>query len=196
MSHHPNDPATQFVELSELQDCLQNEDERTIFSKMIFPETSYPVKMELTPVGEEDTKSVIIKTNIPDGQGGELVIREALSPFEVASLYRLYILDDYPANIKAEDSFLIVLENESVENIIGGICYREIDEGIAHLEGIVLASPFRGRGIGGNILEDFCNRLTVKGYKVVTTHFYLTDFFKKFHFKVDSHFGGLVRFLT
>ncbi len=196
LSHHTNQPVTQFVELSELQDNLQTEDERTIFSKMIFPETSYPVKMELTPVGEEDTKSVIIKTNIPDGQGGELVIREALSPFEVASLYRLYILDDYPANIKAEDSFLIVLENESVENIIGGICYREIDEGIAHLEGIVLASPFRGRGIGGNILEDFCNRLTVKGYKVVTTHFYLTDFFKKFQFNVDSHFGGLVRFLT
>ncbi len=196
LSHHPNEPVTQFVELSELQGNLQTEDERTIFSKMIFPETSYPVKMELTPVGEENTKSIIIKTNIPDGHGEELIIREALSPFEVASLYRLFILDDYPANIKAEDSFLILFENESAENIIGGICYREIDAGIAHLEGIVLASPFRGRGIGGNILEDFCNRLTVKGYKVVTTHFYLTDFFRKFKFKVDSHFGGLVRFLT
>ncbi len=196
MSRHPLETATRLIELSELQDSLKTSEERTIFSKMVFPDVTYPVKMELTPVGEKETKSLIIKTTIPDGLGGELIIREALSPFEVANLYRLFILDDYPANIKADDNFLIVLENEASDNVIGGICYRTLDTGIAHLEGIVLASPFRGRSIGGNILEDFCSRLLAKGYKVVTTHFYLTEFFRKFHFKVDSHWGGLVKFLS
>ncbi|MGE5411687.1 MAG: GNAT family N-acetyltransferase, partial [Clostridiales bacterium] len=116
--------------------------------------------------------------------------------FEVGSLNRLFILDDYPVSITAEDHFLILTDEETQESVNGGVCYKILDSNVAHLEGIVVAQPFRGRGLGGNMLEDFCARMFAEGIKVVTTHFYLTSFFTKYQFKVDSRWGGLVRFLS
>ncbi|MGE5402447.1 MAG: GNAT family N-acetyltransferase [Ignavibacteriales bacterium] len=188
--------ATRLVELSELQDALTSQDDRLVFSKLVFPDVLKPLQMELMPIGEDEHKSVIVKTMISDRKNETHVVRKALSPFEVGSLNRLFILDDYPVNITAEDHFLILTDNEEQESVNGGICYKVLDSNVAHLEGIVVAAPFRGRGIGGSLLEDFCNRLIADGIKVLTTHFYLTSFFAKYQFRVDSRWGGLVRFLS
>lgn len=188
--------ATRLVELSELQDALTSYEDRQVFSKLVFPDVSKRLQMELIPIGEDERKSVIVKTLVSDRRNVAHVVRQALSPFEVGNLNRLFILDDYPVNITSEDHFLILTDNEEQESVNGGICYKILDSNVAHLEGIVVAAPFRGRGIGSVLLEDFCNRLRAEGIQVVTTHFYLTSFFSKHMFRVDSRWGGLVRFLT
>ncbi|HEX2869198.1 MAG TPA: GNAT family N-acetyltransferase [Ignavibacteriales bacterium] len=196
MFEQPEVHATRLVELSELQDALTSYEDRQVFSKLVFPDVSKRLQMELIPVGEDEKKSVIVKTLISDRRNLAHVVRQALSPFEVGNLNRLFILDDYPVNITSEDHFLILTDNEGNESVNGGICYKILDSNVAHLEGIVVAAPFRGRGIGSVLLEDFCNRLRAEGIQVLTTHFYLTSFFSKHMFRVDSRWGGLVRFLT
>ncbi|MDP4174376.1 MAG: GNAT family N-acetyltransferase [Bacteroidota bacterium] len=196
MFDSPDEHATKLIELSEFQDVLTDPKDRLIFSRLVFPEVAKPLNIELMTIGEDENKDVILKTRITDRKDTTHIIRKAISPFEVGSLNRLFILDDYPVSITAEDHFLILTDEETQESVNGGICYKILDSNVAHLEGIVVAQPFRGRGLGGNMLEDFCARMFAEGIKVITTHFYLTSFFTKYQFKVDSRWGGLVRFLS
>lgn len=196
MFEQPDEHATKLIELSDLQDSLTNADDRQVFSRLVFPEVSKPLQIELMPIGEDENKDIILKTRIIDRMEASHIIRKAISPFEVGSLNRLFILDDYPVSISSEDQFLILTDEKTQEMVNGGVCYKLIDSEVAHLEGIVVSAPFRGRGIGGRMLDDFCSRLMAEGIKVITTHFYLTSFFKKYKFRVDSRWGGLVRFLS
>jgi len=193
---HPDEPATRLIELSELQEVLSNPDDRVVFSKIVFPEVLKPLQMELIKVGEDENRNLLVKTSIKDNKEIQHDIRKAVSPFEVGSLYRMFILDDYPVNVTTEDQFIIITDDENQESVNGGICYKVSDTNVAHLEGIIVASPLRGRGIGGALLEDFCSRMLSEGIKVITTQFLLPDFFEKYQFKVDSRWGGLVRFLS
>lgn len=195
MFSHSDEPATRLLELSELQEVLTDPDDRLVFSKIVFPEISKPLNMELIKVGEDEYSNLIVKTSITDNKAEVHNIRKAVSPFEVGSLYRMFILDDYPVNVTTDDQFIIITDDDNQESVNGGICYKVSDSNVAHLEGIIIASPLRGRGIGGALLEDFCSRMLSEGIKVVTTHFYLRSFFERYQFKVDSRWGGLVRFL-
>ncbi|MGE5681157.1 MAG: GNAT family N-acetyltransferase [Bacillota bacterium] len=196
MFEQPDEHATRRIELSEFQEVLTDPEDRLVFSRLVFPEVSKPLNIELVTIGEDENKDIILKTRITDHKQTTHIIRKAISPFEVGSINRLFILDDYPVSITAEDNFLVLTDEETQESVNGGICYKILDSNVAHLEGIVVAQPFRGRGLGGSMLEDFCARMFAEGIKVVTTHFYLTNFFKKYQFSVDSRWGGLVRFLA
>jgi hypothetical protein len=49
--------------------------------------------------------------------------------------------------------------------------------------------------LAGKLIQDFSEQLFADGIKTVTTHYYLKSFFEKFDFKMDSRYGGLVKFL-
>ncbi|MBZ0265768.1 GNAT family N-acetyltransferase, partial [bacterium] len=73
--------------------------------------------------------------------------------------------------------------------------YKIQSEEVVHLDGLVVSTPLKLRGIGSALLEDFANRMVSQGVKVIKTHFFLRDFCSKRGFKVDRAWGGLVRFL-
>lgn len=191
----PAAQTTKLIELSELQDSLQDTEDRQAFSSMVFPEYSRPLNIELVRFGDDEHREVFIKTHIADNLGNSYTVRKSVSPFEVGSLYRLFILDDYPATLMAEDQFLILTDEESEETVYGGVCYRITEHNSAFLEGLVVAEPYRGKRLGSALLDDLCSRLISQGITTITTHFYMTSFFRKNNFNTDSRWGGLVRFL-
>ncbi|HXK62473.1 MAG TPA: GNAT family N-acetyltransferase, partial [Acidobacteriota bacterium] len=66
---------------------------------------------------------------------------------------------------------------------------------VVHLDGVVVARPLQGRGIGTALLDDFCARMANENASVVKTHFFLRQFCLPRGFQVDRRWGGLVRFL-
>jgi predicted GNAT family acetyltransferase len=117
-----------------------------------------------------------------------------VEPVEIGQLFRLFFYENYPKMISDQDRYLIVLDSQ--ERIIGGICYKRIDENIAQLDGTVVASFLKERGIGSAMIEDFCNRMASQGIQIIKTHFFIPQFFIKLGFKVDQRWGALVKFLT
>jgi GNAT superfamily N-acetyltransferase len=91
--------------------------------------------------------------------------------------------------------FLLLFEGEE-ERLIGGIIYKTQGEFVVNLEGLVVAPAFRNLGLGGALLEDFCGRLVSESYKAVMTYYTNRNFFEKNGFRIDSRWGGLVRFLS
>ncbi len=192
---NPGIHATRFIELSEFQESLTNQDDRNTFAGMVFPDVNKPLHIELVTVGDDENKDVVIKTQIQDRKGKSFSVRKTFSPAEVGTLYKIFIIEDYPLNISAQDQFLVVTDDEQNEKIVGGVCYKINDVNLATLEGITIESTLRGLGLGSMLLEDFVNRLSNEGVNVLTTHYHMVPFFGSHEFKVDSRWGGLVRFL-
>ena len=192
---YPGLPATKRIELLELQELLNDKTDKIVLNRLIFPKINYNSKLEIA-VSEEMLKDdLVIKTKVKDSIGLSYTIRRPVSPSEIGSLHKLFILDNYPLKIVNDLKYLVITDQDDDENIIGGISYKILYPKIANIEGIEIAKSYRGRGLAGKLVEDFCERLLSEGIKTVTTHYYLKSFFERFNFKLDNRYGGLVRFL-
>ena len=192
---HPDLPAIKRIELLELQELLNDKTDKVVLNKLIFPKLTEDLKIEIASGSENNEDNLILKTKAKDSLGLSYIIRKPLSPSEIGSLHKLFIVDNYPLKIDNDLKYLIITDQEDEENIIGGICYKLLYLKIAHIEGIEIAKSYRGRGLAGKLIQDFSERLFADGIKTVTTHYYLKSFFEKFNFKMDSRYGGLVKFL-
>ncbi len=190
---HPDQPATKRYELVELQDLLDDQNDKIILQKLVFPKLSPSAQMEV--ITDTEQPDLVIKTEIIDKFGLSYSIRKAASSFEIGSLHKLFIMDNYPIKIRNNLKYLIITDLEDEENTVGGICYKYLFPNIAHIEGIEIARNFRTRGLASNLINDYFERLKSEGIKTVTTHFYLKAFFQKFGFNIDKRYGGLVKFL-
>jgi long-chain acyl-CoA synthetase len=190
----PGVPVTQMVPLSDLQAALHSAEDRGVFSRMVFPRAEPSQDLEILAVGESGRKQVIVKSHIHDRRGRAYSVREPLEPNEIGQLYRLFFREDFPKTIHQEDCFLVAADDQ--EQIVGGVRYRIQDQDVVHLDGVVVAPPLKGGGIGTALLEDFCVRMASRGAKVVKTHFFLRQFCLPRGFRVDRRWGGLVRFLV
>jgi len=188
---YPDESALNRIELVELQEVLKDETDKRVLNKLISPFSSQ--NFELITEKDSDDKQVILKTQAIDSFGINYTIRKPISPFEIASLHKLFILDNYPVRIEPALQYLVIIDDEDEDRIVGGICYKIQYMNVAHLEGIDISRTYRKRGLGRIIIEDFCDRLKSNGIKTLTTHFYLRSFFEKFGFKMDSRWGGLAR---
>ncbi len=186
-------PAMRLVELSELQAEIQNQDDRDVFSALVFPRSHRQYMMEVTALDAQEQKQVIVRTTITDRYEEFYTIREPLSAEEVGRLYRHFFKQHFPKTVSEMDGHIVI--TDSLDRIIGGICYKKIDDDVVHLDGLVVAPHLKRRGIGGALLEDFCIRLGSQGVKVIKTHFFMRKFCAKHGFQVDRRWGGLVRFL-
>lgn len=191
----PGLAATKRIELLELQELLTDRTDKIVLNRLIFPKINYDSKLEFAGSSDMTKDDLVIKTKVKDSIGLSYAIRRPVVPSEIGSLQRLFILDNYPLKIDNDLKYLVVTDQDSDENIIGGICYKILYPKIANIEGIEIAKSYRGRGLAGKLIEDFCERLLSEGIKTVTTHYYLKSFFERFNFKLDSRYGGLVRFL-
>lgn len=193
MFARPEVPATQMIELSELQGAIEDPADRQVFSRLIFPHASPSQQLELMAVGESEERRVIVRTEITDNRNETYTVRTPVEPAEIGELYRLYFKAGFPKTVTEQDRFLVVIDN--YQQIIGGLCYQHDSDDVVHLDGSTVVPSLSGRGIGSALLEDFCSRMTNEGVRVVKTHFLLRNFYTKRGFEVDERWGALVRFL-
>ncbi len=192
---YPSQTALNRVELVELQDAMPDKFDRMFFNKIVFPSTDKEQAVELSDESEIEPGRVIKKTTVQDAHNIKYTVRKPVNTFEIASLHRLFILDNYPVNIVSDLQYLVITDGEDEENVVGGLCYRLQYQNVAHLEGIDIVKPHRGKNLGASLMDELFERLRTENVKILTTHFYLKQFFEKLDFKMDSRWGGLVKTL-
>ena len=193
MARNPARNPTSMIEISDLQALLDDPDDRTAFSRLVFPHMQPTRQLELLAVRHGEEQQVIVRTSISDVEGVGYDVREPLEPAEVGRLYRLYITAGFLSTISTQDRFLVILDD--TEQVVGGLSYKSIEPGVIHLGGIVVSGFLRGRGLNSALLEDFCARMTSQGARAIETHFFARHFYLQRGFSVDQRYGGLVRFL-
>lgn len=194
MFRNPRLTATQMPELSDLQAALNDAEDRSVFSRMVFPRPKEGHRMEVVSVGESENRQVIVRSQIVDKRNMIYTVREPLEAAEIGQIYRLFFKADFPKIVSELDQFFVCTDGEG--QIVGGVCYQRLDDQVAHLDGVVVSQALKGRGIGSALLDDFCVRMASQNAKLVRTHFFLRQFCLPRGFQVDKRWGGLVRFLS
>jgi hypothetical protein len=194
MARDLDSSAVQTTELSELQASLTNDTDRDIFSRMIFPKHPTPHRIEVLKVGTGDHQEVIVQSKIQDQRNETYVFREPVEPREIGQLYRLFFEESYPISVSEQDRYFIAIDGH--ERIIGGISYKHLENDVSRLDGIVVTTSLKERGIGSAMLQDFVSRMNSQGIRIVKTFFYRPQFFIKHGFQVDERWGALVKFIS
>ena len=193
MSGSLEKPAVQFLELSDLQSALRKDEDRLVFSRMVFPRLRGSQALEVLKVGDGGIRQVIVHSYLADRNGGVFTFGETFDPAEIGRLYRLFFKENYPKKILEQDRHFVVKDGQ--ERVVGGLCYRMMSRNAAFIDVMVVASALQCGGLGGAMLEDFCGRMAASGVTVVLTHSYLAGFFLRRGFKADRKWGALVRSL-
>jgi hypothetical protein len=195
MFDQPEVRPTRMLELSGLQAALADPADRLVLSRLVFPGAELSQPLDVAAVGERDRAHarVVVTSHLRDNRGQTYRVREPTAPGEIGRLLRLFLGLGLPIKVAPGQLYYVVLNRE--DQIVAGICYRQPEPTVAHLDGIVRASSLRGRGLSETLLEDFCSRMLARGVRVVSTHYVSQAFFGEHGFKVDRRWGGLVRFL-
>ncbi len=193
MAQTPNSLPLQFIELSELQSSFADKKNRELFNKMVFPKIRSKQKFELEKRGNKTGEIVLLKSEIKDKKGKIYTLREPIDASEVGQLYQLFYKENYPKQISNTDKHLVV--SDSFDRIIGGLSYRELENNIVLLDGMVVTSSLQGQRLGSTMIEDFFTRMSTKGVEVIKAHFLFGNYYLKHNFKVDKKWGALVKFL-
>jgi len=193
MTQTPDTLPLQFIELSELQSNFTKGKDRELFNKMVFPKIKSKQKFELEKRDHKTGEIVLLKSEIKDKKDKIYTLREPIDASEVGQLYQLFYKENYPKHISNTDKHLVV--SDSFGRIIGGLSYRELDNDIVLLDGMVVTSSLQGQRLGSAMIEDFFTRMSTKGVKVIKAHFLFGNYYLKHNFKVDKKWGALVKFL-
>lgn len=183
----------QLIELSDLQSLMINQDDKYIFSKMVFPKIKQEQKLDIMKIKAAKKEQIIIRSLLTDKEGKTYNFREPLEPSEVAQLYQLFYQVNYPKTISKMDKHFVVTDDN--DRVIGGLCYKLLEDKVVLLDGSAITTSLQGKGIGSAMVEDFFTRMASKGIKVVKAHFLFGNYYLKHNFKVDKKWGALVRYL-
>jgi GNAT superfamily N-acetyltransferase len=130
-----------------------------------------------------------------DAEGNRYQIRHALRAKEVGRLHRLFLNAKLQVQLRPEHRFLVAVSERG--NLIGGLSYEEEPEAhTAHMDKVVVAEGFQGRGIAGALIEELRNRLRTAGYRSLTTGFFRPQFFYRMGFTVERRYAGLFQSLV
>ena len=194
MRADPDRPATERVELSDLQASLADAADRAVFSRLVFPRATEPMHLEVLAFGDSEHRHITVRTQFVDNQGETYDLREPVEPEEIGQLYRLFFQERFPKIPSAQDRYFIA--TDAATRIIGGLCYRQESPTVVHLEAAVVNAAVTGRGLATALLEDFAARMASRGVQVLKTGFIMRRFCENRGFRLDHRWGGLVRFLT
>jgi len=193
MSKNHQLPATHFIELSDLQMAISSQEDKTIFSRMVFSRMRRQQKLDIVKYNVVDKEQILVKSYIKDKQGKEYTFREPIEPSEIGKLYRLFFEENYPKSISEMDKHMVVVDDQG--RVIGGLCYIILENHVVLLDGSAVTSPLKGRGIGTAMIDTFSSIMASEGIKYIKAHFLLGNFYLKLDFKVDKKWGALVKFL-
>ncbi len=131
---------------------------------------------------------------LEDQDGSPFLVRHALNPKEVGRLHRLFLEARLDVRFRPEHHYLVALSDRG--QIVGGIYYEPDEAGrTAHLEKIVVAEPFRRKGVADGLMKEFFNRLWDAGFITVTTGFFRPEYFYAYGFAIEKRYAGLVKSL-
>ena len=193
MQANPKIQAMQLIELSDLQGLMKSKEDKAVFSKMVFPKIQEEQILSINKIKADKEEHVIVNSQLIDKNGEKYNFREPLEPSEVGQLYQLFYKVNYPKTISKMDKHFVVTDKN--ERVIGGLCYKILEDNIALLDGSAIAASLQGRGIGSAMVEDFFTRIASRGVKIVKAHFLLGNYYLKHNFKVDKKWGALVRYI-
>jgi hypothetical protein len=189
----PGRPATERVELSDLQAALTEQGERDLFGRLVFPLARRTERFEVVTFGEGEHPQVTVQTHFADTHGDTYDFREPMEPEEVGQLYRLFFQERFPKTPGELDRHLIAVDVSG--RVMGGISYRLATPEVAHVDGLVVNSAVGNRGLATALLEDFAVRAASRGVRVLRTSYILREFCEARGFRLDRSWGGLVRIL-
>ncbi len=184
---------THMVELSDFQGTLPQEQDRLVFSHMVFPARRRAKPVDVLAVGDQERGQVVVRSDVVDDRGEAYTVREPIDPAEIGRLLRLYLDSGMPLSLSDQAKYLLAIDGD--DRIVGGICFKIPESEVAHMDGLVISAPLRGNGLGGELLEDFSFRMKALGVKIINTHFISRPFLRAHGFRLDEEWGGLVRFL-
>lgn len=193
LHREPQLPALRRVELSDLQNELGDDDERTAFRRLAFPRGLTGSRPEIITFGDAEHRRVAVLTRVFDRRGAAYEVREPVEPGEIGLLYRLFFRRRFPKKVGEFDQHLLCLDDGG--RIVAGVCYQRTREDAAHMDGVVVVPSLEGRGLATVLLDDFCRRLASGGVEVVQTGFFMRAFCEKRGFVLHPRWSGLVRFL-
>jgi long-subunit acyl-CoA synthetase (AMP-forming)/predicted GNAT family acetyltransferase len=184
-------PPVHLIELSDLQSDLVSDDDKAVFSRMVFPNIREEQKLDILRIAHNKKEGVVINSELKDKNNTAYHFRTPLSAGEVGELYNLFFKENYPKEISSTDMHFVLIDSNG--QVIGGICYTILEENVVLLDGMVVISSLQGRGLGSEMIEDFFTRMASIGVKVVKAHFLFANYYLKHNFKVDEQWGALVR---
>jgi hypothetical protein len=187
-------PAVQLVELSDLHAALTKTEDREVFSRMVFPRLHAHGKVDVRRIGETGYEHVVVRSCIADTQGEVYTCRETIEPVEIGELYRLFFLEHHPIAASVESRHCVVADRR--EQIIGGGCYKFLEDGVVEIEGVVVASSLKNRGIECAMIEDFCTRVAGRGARVVKAPLVSGRSYLECGFTTDRRWSGFVKLLS
>ena len=142
-------------------------------------------------IGEKKSEHLIVYSKIIDKKGVEYTMREPIDASEVGEVYKLFFKENYPKEISPMDKHYVVVNER--EQVIGGLCYKELENNVVLIDGMAVTSALQGLGIGSGMMQDFFNRMKAKGFKMVKAHFLFGNYYLKHNFKIDKEWGALIR---
>jgi GNAT superfamily N-acetyltransferase len=188
---HPGLRAMRCVELGDLQSALDDAAWREVLARLVFPPLAGGAHPAVQTVGDRAREHVVLQTECRDLQGASYRVREPRDAAEMGRIYREFLRARFPLQFSDEDRHLVLVDAD--EQLVGGVVWRLDPAGEPHLDGVVVSSSLRGRGLARRLLGDLALRLAAEGHHVLRTHYSLRGFFQGMGFDVDQQRGGLVR---
>lgn len=191
MSNDPDALSIQFTELSELQEELVKTTDKDVFTKLVFPDIYEKYKIDFLKQDEGSKETLIVKTHIKDKKGYEYIMRPPIHAEEVGTLYKLFYKENYPKQISQMDKHYIV--TDAYDRVMGGLCYKYVDDHVVLLDGMAVTSSLHNRGIGSAMMKNFFTLMKAESVKTIKAHFLFGNYYLKHQFRVDQKWGALVK---
>ena len=89
-------------------------------------------------------------------------------------------------------SFVLLVNDRS--QVVGGVYYEIEEDGQnGHLEKIVVAEPYRRKGVADALMNELAARLRAAGVRTLTTGFFRPEYFYGYGFRIEKKYAGLVK---
>ncbi|MCX6287236.1 MAG: AMP-binding protein [Bacteroidetes bacterium] len=184
----------QLIELSDLQSALSTEEEKNIFSHMVFPRLQTDQHIDLLKIGDLSKEHVLVRFDIHDQDGKQYTQYEPGEPREIGQLYQMFFRENYPKEISKKDHQHVVTDKQG--KIIGGLTWHYLDEATVLFDGIVVTSALQGKGIAAAMIANFFVSMSAYGIKAIKAHFLFGNYYMKHFFEIDRKWGALVKVLN
>jgi len=171
-----------------------DEREHFFLTRLSYPHLKPTDTATLMKIKSEGTTTANLVVQVEDNDGKTILLRNPVSPKEIARLHQLYLETNLLVHFRPEHQFLVALSDRGY--IIGGLFYIRTDEHTAHMEKIVVSNRYRRKGISEALMNELFSRLRDDHIKHVTTGFFRPEYFYRFGFKIERKYSGLVKDLS
>ena len=167
-----------------------DEEEKYFLARMLFPHVDSADYVELvtTYYGQESKINLVYQTECDDKRLYR--IRPPFLPKEIAQFHGILKESMLSVTFTAEHEFLFAFNARN--RIVGGLYWKKVNDTI-HLEWLAIKQKYQKISLSKRLMADFNKRMKASGFGIITVGFYAQNFFKKYGFKIEKQYGGMVR---